>query len=162
MPDLPALFDKLDAKLRRIADVDYADQWGGRAYKLPGKDGSRRKPRLLAYVEQAKSGKHLSLEFKLPPEVGARAMRRHKWIGEHPWPSLGGAGWVQAKLTKAAQVAPAAALVVEARKQFGEVKAQPVEAPDDANAKAGSSIARRIAEATRTAKAEGKWRADRV
>lgn len=161
MPDLNALFEKLDAKLRKIADVDYADQWGGRAYKLPGKDGSRKKPRLLAYVEHAKSGKHLSLEFKLPPEVGAAVISKHKWIDVHPWPNMGGSGWVQAKLTKATQIDCVASLVIEARKQFGEVK-RPPKVPDEPASTVTTPLGRRIEEATRAAKADGKWRADRV
>ena len=78
---------------------------GRRAYKVPGKDGSRAKPKLLAFVHEKDGGKAIGVQFKLKPDRAKAVIAERDWIDRHPWDNLGSSGWLAARVTQKRQIA---------------------------------------------------------
>jgi hypothetical protein len=82
--------------LNAMPDVFSTPQWGGRAYKLPGRGGRTKKPVLLAHVCPEPNLKAASVSFKLPKPDAKKSVRDHEWITPHSFRTLAPSGWVTA------------------------------------------------------------------
>ena len=103
-------------------DVFVSEQWGGWAYKIPGPNGNRAKPKLVAFVHEIERGRALCVEFKLQISRADQSITEHDWIDRHPWQNLGPAGWVQAQLTRKPQVPMLSKLITESRALLPKVR----------------------------------------
>jgi hypothetical protein len=130
--------------LNALPGVFSTPQWGGRAYKLPGPGGSVKRPKLLAFVCLSKDGSTIIVTFKLDKQRAAQVIATHSWIVRESFGSLGGAGWVRAKVAAAAHVRTLAPLLAESRGLYPAVEPAIVEL-EPAGAAATGELARRIA-----------------
>ena len=128
---------------------------GGRAYKLPGPGGSRRKPKLLAFVTSTKDEKAVSVGFKLPVPRAAEVVERYAWIEPHSFGALGKSGWVAARLSSPRHLKMLSRLLAEARKlhPVQDVEERPTGTP--AAATFSSVTAKHIDRVMREVRAEG-------
>ncbi|HWB19021.1 MAG TPA: MmcQ/YjbR family DNA-binding protein [Phycisphaerales bacterium] len=102
---MPSAIHKLQLEianaLNAMPDVFSTVQWGGRAYKLPGPGGSRKKPTLLAHIWLNESPPSVGISFKLPPDVAADLVEVHDFLAPHSFRTLAPAGWVTATIDTA-------------------------------------------------------------
>lgn len=99
--------------LNALPEVFSTVQWGGRAYKLPGLNGNRKKPRLLAHVLLSDDGGHVGLSFKLARNRAVKVVDQHDWILPHSFRTLAPSGWITAEVRTRSQVRTVMALLVE-------------------------------------------------
>ena len=118
MAPVNELLGSIGKVLNGLPDVFSTAQWGGRAYKLPGANGSLKKPRLVAYVAVTKDESAVAVVFKLPKEASAEATRRFEWIGPFKFGSWEKSGWVEARVSDGRQVRTLARLLRECRAMF--------------------------------------------
>ena len=127
-------------------------QWGGRAYKLPGPNGSLKRPKLLAFVSAADDGEAVHVTFKLEKRRAADVIRALDWIVREPFGSLGNAGWVLARVRTRTQFKRLAALLAECRSlhPIRDTSSEALSTPRhdlqrlDANGATSDPVARRI------------------
>ncbi|MHC5023062.1 MAG: hypothetical protein ACYTGG_04010 [Planctomycetota bacterium] len=110
-----SLLESVGSLLDDFPEVFSTPQWGGRAYKLPGPGGRRRKPKLLAFVAPADDGRGVTVSFKLEASLAARSIDRYAWIASHAFGTLGRSGWVTAAVTNRRQLTTLARLLAESR-----------------------------------------------
>jgi len=110
-----AILAAIDRAITPLPGVFSTPQWGGRAYKVPGPGNSRKRPKLLAFLEQPRDRKTVIVSFKLPKPLAAAAIRRHAWIKRNSFGALGRSGWVEAHITAARHVSALAPLIRESR-----------------------------------------------
>jgi hypothetical protein len=141
-------------------------QWGGRAYKLPGRDGDRGKPRLLAHITMRRAADAVNVDFKLPPDRAAAEIDRLQWLSPHSFRTLAPAGWVTATLSDRRRVRSLARLLAESRALHGETETLQPSAPHAVEACVARSdestsdgVARRINRVMREANVDG-WTPD--
>ena len=89
----------LIAGFGELAGVFSTPQWGGRAYKLPGPNGNRKRPKLLAHVVTTRDGKAITVQFKLAAQRAADVVEQYEWITPHSFRTLAPSGWISARLT---------------------------------------------------------------
>jgi hypothetical protein len=133
-------------------------QWGGRAYKLPGPGGDRRRPKLVAFVSPTKDGRAVGVSFKLPPQRAADVIERHAWIEPHSFRTMAPTGWVSAAVSNRRQLKPLARLLDESRSLYPAQELQDSGGGQTETAitrAATDLIARRIDRVMKEAKAEG-------
>jgi len=90
-------------------------QWGGRAYKLPGVRGDRKKPRLLAHVTFERDRGAVHVEFKLPKDRADALVSKYDWVNRHSFATLARSGWVAAEVTSARQLGMLGRWLAESR-----------------------------------------------
>jgi hypothetical protein len=88
-------------------------QWGGRAYKLPGPNGNRKKPRLLVHMCLSKDGDFVDLGFKLKKQRAADVVDQFAWIQPHSFRTLAPSGWIVAQVRQKSQARAVIALLKE-------------------------------------------------
>ena len=108
------LREQLSAILNALPGVFSTPQWGGRAYKVPAKAGSRSKPKLLAFVSLPDSQDAVQVSFKLTPDRAGAMVQRHQWIAPHLFRTLAPAGWVTARVNTKRRLTTLAKLLKEA------------------------------------------------
>ena len=144
--------------LNALPGVFSTVQWGGRAYKLPGPNGNRKKPRLLAHVCLNKPGDAICVDFKLDRERARDVVDQFDWIEPHSFRTLAPSGWISAEVRSMAQCKVIAKLLVECRAQF------PVNDPPATATRRGKpemdTVARRIDQVLRQKRADGWSPAD--
>ncbi|MCZ6734627.1 MAG: hypothetical protein ACE10B_04750 [Phycisphaerales bacterium] len=116
------LREHLSAILNALPGVFSTPQWGGRAYKVLAKAGSRSKPKLLAFVTVADSQDAVQISFKLAPDRARTMVQRHQWIAPHPFRTLAPAGWVTARVSTKRRLTTLAKLLKESRLLYGSVE----------------------------------------
>lgn len=112
-PVIARLLEDVGATLNALPGVFSTPQWGGRAYKLPGRGGRRDKPKLVAFVAPAEDGRAVTVSFKLDPRQAADALERHDWIEPHSFRTLAPSGWVTAILANRRQASTLRPLLAE-------------------------------------------------
>lgn len=116
------LLSGIAAILNGLPDVFSTAQWGGRAYKLPGPDGSTKKPKLLAFVSVSADNEGddecVSVVFKLPKERSDAVTERFDWIGPFNFGNWKRSGWIAARLTDGRQLRAMKRLLGECRELF--------------------------------------------
>ena len=95
--------DLIASELGKLPDVFSTVQWGGRAYKLPGPRGNRKKPKLLAHVCLDQSGETLCVDFKLERSHARQVIEDFGWIKPHSFRTLAPSGWVSAEVRTKSQ-----------------------------------------------------------
>ena len=136
---LAVIQESIAAALNAMPGVFSTVQWGGRAYKLPGPNGSKRKPKLLAHVCITKAGDALSVDFKLERDRAKKVIAAHDWIERHHFRTLAPSGWVSATVKNTTQAKALTNLLVESRAMY------PIESsPKRAKAEPTGDIARHI------------------
>ncbi len=135
--------------LNELGGVFSTPQWGGRAYKLPGRGGSRTKPKLLAFVATSREADAVTVMFKLEKARAAAVVERYRWIEPHSFRTLAPAGWVTARLTTRRQVATLAKLLPESRSLYGAAE------PEPGRSRNADPVVGRIDRVMRAARAEG-------
>jgi hypothetical protein len=110
-----AILAAIDRAITPLPGVFSTPQWGGRAYKVPGPGNSKKRPKLLAFIEQPRDRKAVIVSFKLPKPRAAAAIRQHAWIKRNSFGSLGRSGWVEAHITAARHITTLAPLIRESR-----------------------------------------------
>ncbi len=150
------LREQLSAILNALPDVFSTPQWGGRAYKVPAKAGSRSKPKLLAFVSVPDSQDAVQVSFKLAPDRAGAMVQRHQWIAPHPFRTLAPAGWVTALVSTKRRLTRLANLLKESCLLYGSVECAAA-APARSLPADGRSdpIARHIERVMRELSAEG-------
>ena len=116
------LREQLSAILNALPGVFSTPQWGGRAYKVPAKAGSRSKPKLLAFVSLPDSQDAVQVSFKLAPDRAGTMVQRHQWIAPHPFRTLAPAGWVTARVSTKRGLTTLANLLKESCLLYGSVE----------------------------------------
>ena len=164
------LLGEVNTILVALPGVFSAAQWGGRAYKLPGPGGGRKRPKLLAFVNPARDGRAVHVSFKLPPPRAAEVIERHAWIEPHSFRTMAPSGWVDAAVSNRRQLRPLARLLQESRSLHpllesagGEDGSEAAGASDSGDREPETTItraatdlvARRIDRVMKQAKAEG-------
>lgn len=137
-----SILSEISARLGALPGVFSTPQWGGRAYKVPAAGGTKRKPKLLAFVGTDPSGDAVLVSFKLPPSRARAVVRAHDWIRPHAFRTLAPAGWVSAQVTGVRQVRSLTPLLEESRSLLPEVT-------DEAVAERSSAASRSDATARR-------------
>lgn len=105
--------ETIAAALNALPDVFSTVQWGGRAYKLPGPNGNRRKPKLLAHMWLNDDGSSVGLAFKLNKKRADEVIDRHDWISPHSFRTLAPSGWVTANVRSKSQARTTIAYLIE-------------------------------------------------
>jgi len=154
---IAALLERVAAALNAMPDVFSTLQWGGRAYKLPGPGGSRRKPKLLAHVVLEKDGKAIFIDFKLPKDRARGVIKSLAWIKPHSFRTLAPSGWVAATIQTKRQCDEAIKLLLESRAVHPLMKATEDRPALDQSRAASNAVARRIESVMRDKRASG-WR----
>ncbi len=116
------LREQLSAILNALPGIFSTPQWGGRAYKIPAKAGSRSKPKLLAFVSLPDSQDAVQVSFKLAPDRAGAMVQRHQWIAPHPFRTLAPAGWVTARVSTKRRLTTLANLLKESCLLYGSVE----------------------------------------
>ncbi len=116
------LREQLSAILNALPGVFSTPQWGGRAYKMRAKAGSRSKPKLLAFVSLPDSQDAVQVSFKLAPDRAAAMVQRHQWIAPHPFRTLAPAGWITARVSTQRRLTTLAKLLKESCSLYGSVE----------------------------------------
>jgi len=136
---LSVIQDSIASALNAMPGVFSSVQWGGRAYKLPGPNGSTRKPKLLAHICLTKTGDALSVDFKLDRDRAKKVVAAHDWIEPHHFRTLAPSGWVSATVKTKTQAKTLVKLLTESRALY------PIEStPKHAKSEPVGDIARRI------------------
>jgi hypothetical protein len=148
--------ESLGTTLSALPGVFSTVQWGGRAYKLPGPGGNRKKPKLVAHVHPTRDGTGVSVSFKLEKQRAADVVERHAWIEPHSFRTLAPSGWVTAVLTTKRQAKAVEKLLVEARSLLPTTQGEPAPTPMS-HGTASDPVARRIDRIMRDAVADG-WK----
>ncbi len=104
-PKVATILEDLGSTLNALPGVFSTPQWGGRAYKLPGRGGRRDKPRLVAFVAPTGDGRAVTVSFKLEPRRAADSIEAHGWIEPHSFRTLAPSGWVTAIVSTKRQAA---------------------------------------------------------
>ncbi len=143
------LLASVSSILNELGGVFSAPQWGGRAYKLPGRGGSRSKPKLLAFVGTSREADAVTVMFKLEKARAAEVVERYRWIEPHSFRTLAPAGWVTARVTTRRQVTTLAKLLPESRALYGAAE------PEPAWSRNADPVVGRIDRVMRAARAEG-------
>lgn len=149
------MLGEVNTILAALPGVFSTAQWGGRAYKLPGPNGSRSRPRLLAFVSPSRDGRAVGVSFKLPPARAADIIERHDWVAPHSFRTMAPSGWVSAAISAKRQLKTLAKLLAESRTLYpvtagGAGQTETTDKPAAAN-----GVARRIDRVMQEAKAEG-------
>ncbi|MCH8153503.1 MAG: MmcQ/YjbR family DNA-binding protein [Planctomycetes bacterium] len=150
------LREQLSAILNALPGVFSTPQWGGRAYKVPAKAGSRSKPKLLAFVTLPDSQDAVQVSFKLAPDRAAAMVQRHEWIAPHPFRTLAPAGWITARVSTKRRLTTLANLLKESCLLYTSVE-RAAAAPTHSRPVDGRSdlIARHIDRVMRELRSEG-------
>ncbi|UCD76652.1 MAG: hypothetical protein JSV91_06945 [Phycisphaerales bacterium] len=143
------LLSEMGGFLGGLPGVFSAAQWGGRAFKLPGPGGNRRKPKLLAFVSTETEADWVGVSFKLPPERAAWAIDKYAWLEPHSFRTLAPSGWVHAEITSKRQIGPLTRLLEESRALYPQVEEPPVVETErggglSGGAGGGGAVTRRI------------------
>ena len=146
---LRVIHDELTAALQALPGVFSTPQWGGRAWKLPGPGGSRRKPKLLAHLVASEEA--IGVSFKLERHRARDVVERHEWIEPHAFRTLAPSGWLSARVRTKRQAAILAKLLAESRTLYGG--AQETAAPRRGSA--SDPVARRVDQVMEQARARG-------
>jgi hypothetical protein len=157
MAQVNELLGQIGKVLNGLPDVFSTAQWGGRAYKLPGPNGSLKRPKLLAFVDVAKSGDAVSVVFKLPPDAAQEAIGRFDWIGPFKFGALEKTGWIDATVSDGRQVRTLKRLLKVCHAMFPRAERPSGDrsrAADDSSA-AANPVVRRIDRVMTQARAEG-------
>lgn len=125
------LLEEVGKALNALPGVFSTPQWGGRAYKLPGPNGNRNKPKLLAHVYLTRDEKAVGISFKLDKQRAREAIEQFDWLGPHSFRTLAPSGWLDARITSTKQL-PAL------KKLFAESRALHPAATDESGASAPS------------------------
>lgn len=141
--------------LNGLPEVFSTPQWGGRAYKLPGPDGSLRKPKLLAFVSLTKEKDAVSVVFKLPLELSARSIERFDWIGPFEFGNWKKSGWIAARLKDRRRLRTLSRLLKESRSLFPIREKPPTSRKRAASSSSSNPVLRRIDRVMAEAKEEG-------
>lgn len=151
------LLNEISEAAAALPGVFSAAQWGGRAFKLPGPGGDRRKPKLVAFVSVAKDRTAVSVSFKLKPERAAGAVSRFSWVEPHGFRTLAPSGWVNAQVTNKRQLGPLTRMLNESRSLYPQAEEPPVvETTRGGGGGSGTSTtARHIDRVMQDAKREG-------
>jgi len=149
------LLGEVNTILAALPGVFSAAQWGGRAYKLPGPNGARNRPKLLAFVSPSRDGRTVGVSFKLPPARAAEIIDRHDWIDPHSFRTMAPSGWVSAAISTKRQLRPLARLLEESRRLHPSATDDAGATETTVNRAAASIVTRRIDRVMREAKAEG-------
>ncbi|MCZ6834394.1 MAG: hypothetical protein O7G85_01340 [Planctomycetota bacterium] len=155
MPRINDLMGDIALILNGLPDVFSTPQWGGRAYKLPGANGSLKKPKLLAFVSLTKTRDAINVVFKLPKEQSVEMVERYSWVGPFEFGKWHKSGWISATMTQKRQLKPLARLLGECRQLF------PMESPESSSRRSKSAnrgtnpIVRRLDRVMAEAKDEG-------
>ncbi len=120
------LLEHLGRALGALPGVFSTPQWGGRAWKLPGPGGNRRKPRLVAFVGCTREGA-VAVSFKLAPGRAADVVARNAWVRPHDFRTLAPSGWLTARVTTARQASSLVKLLQECRRLHGDEPEQTAE-----------------------------------
>ena len=152
---MPARLDEvrqdLMAALAALRGVFSTPQWGGRAWKLPGPGGNRKKPKLVAFVAPAGEGGAVAVSFKLARSRAQEVVKRHKWVSPHSFRTLAPSGWVTAEVSTKRQATALKKLLAESRALHGDAEA-PTEAPRTGGA---DPLARRLDDVMAQARKRG-------
>ena len=144
MPRINDLMGEIASILNALPEVFSTPQWGGRAYKLPGANGSLKKPKLLAFVSLTKEQDAINVVFKLPKTQSEEAVDRYAWVGPFEFGKWHKSGWISARMTQKRQLKPLARLLDECRALFPMAKTEP-DRPKRDSFKGGSHpIVRRL------------------
>ncbi len=149
------LMGEIGSLLNDLPDVFSTPQWGGRAYKLPGLNGSLKKPKLLAFVVMTRDKEAVSVVFKLPKSLSDEIMQRFDWIEAFSFGNWKNAGWIDARLTDGRQLRTLKRLLKECRGLFPDQKNQPETQTGVASPASSDSVARRIDRVVKKAIADG-------
>lgn len=141
--------------LNDLPDVFSTPQWGGRAYKLPGPDGSLRKPKLLAFVSLTKERDAVSVVFKLPLELSAQSIERFDWIGPFEFGTWKKAGWIAARLKDRRRLRTLNRLLKVSRSLYPMRETPPSPRKRSASSSTSNPVLRRIDRVMAEAKDEG-------
>ncbi len=112
------LMGEVGSILNALPGVFSTVQWGGRAYKLPGRNGSTKKPRLLAFVTMTKEEDAINVVFKLPGERSTHAKERFAWVGPFEFGKWEKSGWISARITQKRQLSPLKKMLAECHAMF--------------------------------------------
>jgi hypothetical protein len=110
---LQVIHDELTSALQALPGVFSTPQWGGRAWKLPGPGGNRRKPKLVAHLVPSEDA--IGVSFKLERKRARDVVERHEWIEPHSFRTLAPSGWVSARVRTKRQAAVLVELLAESR-----------------------------------------------
>ncbi len=153
---IPELMGEVGTILNAFPGVFSTVQWGGRAYKLPGVNGSLKKPKLLTFVSLTKDEKAVSVVFKLPRERSADVIERYAWVEPMNFGTWGKSGWITARVSQKRQLGPLAKLLTECRANFPQTVIKPERGKRRAGESSGSNpIVRRLDRVMAEAKADG-------
>lgn len=141
--------------LNELPEVFSTPQWGGRAYKLPGANGSRKKPKLLAFVSLTKEQDAVSVVFKLPPELSADSIERFDWIGPFEFGTWKKAGWISARMTDGRRLRTLNRLLKESRSLYPMRETPKSSRKRTASSSTSNPVLRRIDRVMAEAKDEG-------
>lgn len=118
--------ESISAALNKLPDVFSTVQWGGRAYKLPGPGGNRKKPKLLAHTWLNDEGDAVGISFKLDRKRAAEVVDQFRgWIAPHSFRTLAPSGWVTAEVRTKSQCTAAIKLLTESRALYADSEAPP-------------------------------------
>ena len=154
---ISAILHDVGSILNDLPGVFSTPQWGGRAFKLPGPGGNRKKPKLVAHVYLTNDEKAVGIAFKLPKERAAALVEQHDWIEPHSFRTLAPSGWIVAHVTQKRQINMLSKLLIESREQYPKTEEPTDEAQSRETATGSSSgpVARHIDRVMREAKLEG-------
>lgn len=152
---LARLMGEISSLLNDLPDVFSTPQWGGRAYKLPGPNGSLKKPKLLAFVVMTRDQDAVSVVFKLPKSLSDETPQRFGWIEPFNFGNWKNAGWINARITDGRQLRTLKRLLKECRALFPDQIPQPETASGAASHMTSDSVASRIDRVVTKAIAEG-------
>jgi hypothetical protein len=149
------LLGEINTMASALPGVFSAAQWGGRAYKLPGPGGSRKRPKLVVFVSPTKDGRGVGLSFKLPPQRAADVVERHAWIEPHSFRTMAPCGWVSAAISTKRQLKTLSTLLEESRSLYPSSKPGGGTTETIVTRAATDIVARRIDRVMKEAKADG-------
>ena len=155
---IATLLESLSSTLNALPGVFSTAQWGGRAYKLPGPGGNRKRPKLVAFIATTRAGDAVTVSFKLERERAADVVERYAWIEPHSFRTLAPSGWVTAVLTTKRQAGTLKKLLAEARTLLPAAEPVEDEPAGPARGRSADPVARRIDRVMRDAAADG-WEA---
>ncbi len=136
------ILEEISRGVSRLDGVFSTPQWGGRAYKLPGRGGNRKKPKLVAFVSVNDNDDAITVSFKLMPSRAEEVIEKYGWIEPHGFRTLAPSGWVTACVSTKRQLKPLLRLIEESRAQY-PVQEEPT-AVIEVKRGVGSQIARHI------------------